>query len=209
VQTKDPDYNHIEQTYDEGSKDYGEYFRRPHEFIESERRQFIDRLPAGSQILDCGCGPGMDTERFSQLGFRVTAIDLSDRFVALTKKRVASADVRKMDMRYLEFPEGTFDGLWSSFSLLHIRANEIEKALSGFRCVLRQGGVFFAALHRGPKTDWVKTTISGMERDTYVQEWIQTEIEDAVRSSGFTILASRPFVRTGGRYPLLSILAQA
>ena len=209
MQTKDPDYNHIEQTYDEGSKDYGEYFSRPHEFIESERRQFIDRLPAGTQILDCGCGPGMDTERFSQLGFKVTAIDLSDRFVALTKKRVPSAYVRKMDMRYLEFPEGTFDGLWSSFSLLHIRANEIEKTLSGFRCVLRQGGVLFAALHPGPKTDWVKTTISGMGRDTYVQEWIQTEIEDAVRSSGFTILASRPFVRTGGRYPLLSILAQA
>lgn len=91
-------------------------------------------------------------------------------------------------MRYLEFPEGTFDGLWSSFSLLHIRANEIEKTLSGFKSVLRQGGLFFAALHQGPKTDWVKTTISGMERDTYVQEWIQTEIEDAVRSSGFTIL---------------------
>ena len=208
MQTKDPDYNHIEQTYDEGSKDYEEYFRKPHEFIEPERRQFIDRLPAGSQILDCGCGPGMDTERFSQLGFKVTAIDLSDRFVALTQKRVASADVRKMDMRYLEFSEGTFDGLWSSFSLLHIRANEIEKTLSGFKSVLRQGGLFFAALHRGPKTDWVKTTISGMERDTYVQEWIQTDIEDVVRSSGFTILVSRPFVRTGGRYPLLSILAQ-
>ena len=192
--TKDPDYKHIEQTYDEGSEDYGEYFKKPHEFIEPERQQFIDRLPAGS-ILDCGCGPGMDTERFSQLGFKVTAIDLSERFVQLTKKRVPSADVKKMDMRYLEFPEASFDGLWSSFSLLHIRAKEIGQTLSGFKSVLRPAGLFFAALHRGPKTDWVRTTISGMERDTYVQEWIQTEIETILRASGFTIILSRPFER--------------
>jgi hypothetical protein len=46
-----------------------------------------------------------------------------------------------------------------------------------------------------------------MERDTYVQEWTQIEIEEAVRSAGFTILVSRPFVRAGGRYPLPSMLA--
>lgn len=149
----------------------------------------------------------MDTERFSQLGFKVTAIDLSERFVQLTKKRVPSADVKKMDMRYLEFPEASFDGLWSSFSLLHIRAKEIGQTLSGFKSVLRPAGLFFAALHRGAKTDWVRTTISGMERDTYVQEWIQTEIETILRASGFTIILSRPFERKGGRYPLLSILA--
>jgi ubiquinone/menaquinone biosynthesis C-methylase UbiE len=208
VKTKDPDYNHIEQTYDEGSEDYGDYFRKPHEFIEPERRQFVDRLPAGSQVLDCGCGPGMDTEKFSALGYKVTGIDLSERFVRLAKERVPTAIVKKMDMRSLEFPQASFDGLWASFSLLHIRAGDIETTLAGFKSVLRPGGLFFAALHRGPKTDWVKTTISGMERDTYVQEWIQAEIEDVVRFSGFTILISRPFVRTGGRYPLLSILAQ-
>jgi hypothetical protein len=48
-----------------------------------------------------------------------------------------------------------------------------------------------------------------MERDTFVQEWVQDEIEDRVKSAGFRILQSRPFVRTGGRYPLLSILAQS
>ena len=151
----------------------------------------------------------MDTERFSRLGYNVTAIDLSERFVSLTKERVQTAKVKKMDMRHLEFPQASFDGLWASFSLLHIRASDIEQTLSGFRTVLRPHGLLFAAVHRGPKTEWVKTMISGMERNTYVQEWVQTEIEDVFRSSGFTVLVSRPFVRSGGRYPLLSILAHA
>ena len=207
MKSEDSDYIHIEETYDCGSKEYGDYFKTPHEFIEPERQQFIDRLPAGSKILDCGCGPGMDTERFSQLGYHVTAIDLSERFVSLTKERVQTADVKKMDMRHLRFPPASFDGLWASFSLLHIHAGDIEQTLLGFRRVLRSAGVLFAAVHRGLKKDWVKRTISGMERDTYVQEWAQAEIEDIVRSSGFHVLSSRPFLRTGGRYPLLSILA--
>lgn len=150
----------------------------------------------------------MDTERFSQAGYKVIAIDLSDRFVELARRRVPSARVEKMDMRNLAFPTAAFDGIWASFSLLHIRATEIQQTLSGFNFVLRDGGLFFAALHRGPKTKWVKTTISGMERDTYVQEWLQTDIEAVVRGAGFEITGSRPFERTGGRYPLLSILAR-
>jgi len=207
VKTEDLDYKHIEKTYNEGSEDYGRHFRTPHEFIEPERQQFIQRLSVGSKILDCGCGPGMDAEKFSQLGYQVTAIDLSERFVTLTKKRVPTATVQKMDMRFLAFRPEAFDGLWASFSLLHIRASEIEQTLLGFRAVLRPGGLLLIAVHRGPKTQWVKTIVSGMERDTYVQEWLQSEIEDVVRSAGFTTLTSRPFVRAGGRYPLLSILA--
>jgi SAM-dependent methyltransferase len=180
-----------------------------HESIEQDRQQFIAQLPAGSKILDCGWGPVMDTERFSHLGYNVTAIDLSDRFVKLAKKRVPTASVKKMDMRYLAFPKGAFDGIGASFSLLHIRTSETERTLSSFKSVLRDRGLFFAALHRGPKTKWVKTTISGMDRDTYLQEWLQTDIEAVVRGAGFEIIGSRPFERRGGRYPLLSILAHA
>ena len=198
MKAEDPDYRHIEETYDEGSQDYGDYFKNPHEFIEKDRQQFSARLPAGSTILDCGCGPGMDTERFSQLGYKVTAIDLSDRFVELIRKRVPNARVEKMDMRNLAFPKAAFDGLWASFSLLHIRASEIQETLSGFNSVLRDGGLFFAALHRGPKTGWVKTTISGMKRDTYVQEWLQTDIEAVVRGLASRLLEAVPSRGQGG-----------
>ncbi len=113
-----------------------------------------------------------------------------------------------MDMRELDFPDDHFHGIWASFSLLHIRAADLEQTLAGFKRVLRVGGVLAAALHRGPKTAWVKTIISGMERDTYVQEWLQSDVEDILRIAGFQILTSRPFLREGGRYPLLGLVAQ-
>jgi SAM-dependent methyltransferase len=137
----------------------------------------------------------------------LTAIDLSDRFVQLARERVTGAQVEKIDTRYLAFPGAIFDGVWASFSVLHIRANEIRKTLDGFKSVLRESGLFLAAVHRGPKTEWIRTTISGMERDTYLQEWLQTAIEAVVGEAGFEIIGSRPFERTGGRYALLSTLA--
>jgi len=206
MNTEDPDYRHIEKTYNEGSSDYNNYFAKPHDVIEPERRQFLKRLPAKSKVLDCGCGPGMDTERLSQLGYDITSIDLSDRFVELTKTRVPYARVLKMDMRSLEFPVASFDGVWSSLSLLHVKAADVGGTLSRFKYVLRPGGIFFTALQLGPKTVWVKRCIAGMMRDTFLQEWLQSEIEAVVQESGFKIIASRSFKKTG-YYPLLSILA--
>jgi ubiquinone/menaquinone biosynthesis C-methylase UbiE len=152
VKMEDADYRHIEQAYDEGSDDYSGHFRQPHDFIEPDRQEFIKQLPKGAQILDCGSGPGMDTERFFQLGYQVTAIDLSESFVQLTRTRVPGATVRKMDMRFLDFSPATFDGLWASFSLLHIRETDVDQTLSGFKRVLRPAGLFFTAVHRGRTT---------------------------------------------------------
>jgi len=51
------------------------------------------------------------------------------------------------------------------------------------------------------------TRITAMQRDTYLQEWLQTDIERVIIAAGFKLITSRPFEREGGEYPLLSILA--
>ena len=203
------DYRHIESAYDAGADDYSAYHSEPHESVEPERQLFVAALPRGSSILDCGCGPGIEAERFTQVGYRVTAIDLSERFVALTKRRVPGARVEKMDMRQLDFPDAVFDGVWASFSLLHIQERDAATTLAGLRRVLREGGLLFVALHRAERTAWVKTRITAMARETYVQEWRQDDVEAAVIVAGFRMISSRRFSRTGGQYPLLAILAEA
>lgn len=140
------------------------------------------------------------------LGFAVVAIDLSAPFVQPTKQRVPAADVRKMDMRHLEFPAGTFDGVWCCFSLLHFREEEIGAALSGFKSVLKPWRASFLCPAPRAANRVVKAIISGMEREIYVQEWDQKDIEAIVRKAGFGIIQSRPFLRERGRFPVLSLL---
>ncbi|HEV7744791.1 MAG TPA: methyltransferase domain-containing protein [Pyrinomonadaceae bacterium] len=45
-------------------------------------------LPAGSRILDVGCGSGWLSEYFARLGYDVTGIDISDELIAMARERL-------------------------------------------------------------------------------------------------------------------------
>ena len=112
-----------------------------------------------------------------------------------------------MDMQELDLPANEFDGIWASFSLLHVHKNDASRVLDNFQRVLRPQGCLLVALHRGPKTSWVEANISGMDKICRVQEWVPTEFEELLSQTGFKVIYSRSFEREGGRFPLLSIMA--
>ncbi|HEV3470926.1 MAG TPA: methyltransferase domain-containing protein [Pyrinomonadaceae bacterium] len=64
---------------------------------EDARRHFCDfanmavalALPAGSRILDVGCGSGWLSEYFARLGYEVRGIDISPDLVEMSRERVA------------------------------------------------------------------------------------------------------------------------
>ncbi|MDQ5838187.1 MAG: methyltransferase domain-containing protein [Acidobacteriota bacterium] len=64
---------------------------------EDMRRHFCDfanmavalALPAGSRILDVGCGSGWLSEYFARLGYEVRGIDISPDLVEMSRERVA------------------------------------------------------------------------------------------------------------------------
>jgi SAM-dependent methyltransferase len=47
-------------------------------------------LPAGSRMLDVGCGSGWLSEYFARLGYDVTGIDISDDLISMARERVES-----------------------------------------------------------------------------------------------------------------------
>ena len=47
-------------------------------------------LPAGSRILDVGCGSGWLSEYFARLGYEVKGIDISPTLIEMSRRRVAS-----------------------------------------------------------------------------------------------------------------------
>jgi ubiquinone/menaquinone biosynthesis C-methylase UbiE len=97
---------------------------------------------AGLDVLDVGCGQGIDLARYARAGAKVTGVDLTPRHVELARAHLAAAGlsgtVVQGDAERLPFPDDSFDRV-SSNGVLHHTPN-IEAALREIRRVLRPGG---------------------------------------------------------------------
>src|SRR5712664_2426173 len=66
---------------------------------------FVDRLPAGSVILDVGCGSGYIASKLEKQGFAVTGIDISTKMLELARNNAPRSTFLGMNMNRLEFPK--------------------------------------------------------------------------------------------------------
>jgi len=144
---------------------------------------FISNLK-GKRVLDVGSGPGRDAKYFASHGLNVAGIDLSQKLITLAAKNVPAARFIKMDMRKLEFPESTFDGIWACASFLHIPKKEASSTLLEFRRVLRPGGLLFIAVKEGAGEGWMEKE----GRPRFFALYTEDELGGLIESCGFRIL---------------------
>jgi ubiquinone/menaquinone biosynthesis C-methylase UbiE len=103
----------------------------------------------GMQILEIGCGSGVDTAEFARHGAIVTSTDLTEKSVELTRdllKEIGlSAKVIQADATKLPFEDESFDCVYSYGVLHHIP--EMETALAEIHRVLKPGGKLMVMLY--------------------------------------------------------------
>ncbi|MBX5032367.1 class I SAM-dependent methyltransferase [Rhizobium lentis] len=105
-------------------------------------------LPSKALILDLGCGGGRDLANFSRRGFNAIGLDASSELAKIAGG-TSGCPVVVGDLLQLPFAEGTFDAVWASASLLHVRRSEIDRALDLVNDILVTGGLFFCSLKVG------------------------------------------------------------
>lgn len=118
-------------------------------------RQTLDvAVPAGSHILDLGCGPGSDAAYLAGKGYRVTAIDWSPAMVEEARRRVAEAGVaQRVDVLNLGIHEidrlapadMVFDAAIANFGPLNCVV-DLPAAARLIADRLRPGGVLVASV---------------------------------------------------------------
>lgn len=97
----------------------------------------------GLDVLEIGVGLGADHQRFAEAGARLVGIDLTERAVEHTRRRLQQfgleSDLRVADAEALPFADASFDVVYS-WGVLHHSPNT-EKAIDEVWRVLRPGGV--------------------------------------------------------------------
>jgi SAM-dependent methyltransferase len=129
-------YREIDRRFFENVRDYMPWTKLPFDPL-------IDfELLASQDVLEIGVGNGSHAQLIAESARSYTGIDLTEYAVSSTTKRLEcfgiDATIRQMDAEHLEFPDDSFDFVWS-WGVVHHSANT-PQIISEISRVLRPGG---------------------------------------------------------------------
>ena len=173
------DVSDIRAYYDERTE--GELARLERHQLEHDITwRYLEKyIPAKGNILEIGCGPGTITIGLAKRGYRVSAVDLSEKMVELALKRVSEEGLNKNVLLYAkdardlgEIKKDSFDAVLMMGPLYHLVVKEDrEAALREAYNRLKPGGVIFSAFisRYGIWGDLIKNIPEVIERDKEVR----------------------------------------
>jgi cyclopropane fatty-acyl-phospholipid synthase-like methyltransferase len=111
-------------------------------------------LPAGSRILDLGCGNGVPiTEALVKTGHRVVGLDSSAAMLAHFRIHLSGTPVVCGDARQCPFASGAFDAAISWGMVFHLDRREQAALFASVSRVLKPGAPFLFTAAEIPDTD--------------------------------------------------------
>jgi ubiquinone/menaquinone biosynthesis C-methylase UbiE len=101
--------------------------------------------PAGSKVLEAGCGVGAQTRILAKMSpdARITSLDISEESISKAKRlieseRISNVRFHRASILGMPFPDECFDHVFICFVLEHLE--DPPKALSEIKRVLKPGG---------------------------------------------------------------------
>lgn len=149
--------------------------------------RFISYLPSNSSILDIGCGTGELLEYFSSLGFKTTGIDISQKMVDISKKRVVNSLVLKMSLYDIFKIHECYDAVVATFLFVHIPKEKICDVIKSINDKLKKGGIFFTVFTTSLK-EGLQEEILDNNYKYYAVNYSKDEIIKELNNNGMEIL---------------------
>ena len=172
--------------YDKIAEKYTERFFED----KSDRKnidEFISLLPKGSRILDAGCGSGQHSLYFKEDGYSVDGIDLSEKMLKIAKKRVHGCKFKKMDLRELKYKDSVFDAVFAAYAIIHIKKDDVVKALKEFNRVLKNNGLLFVIVQEGNGEKFIEVPFKAGGK-FFLKFFTKKELRELIESAGFSII---------------------
>ena len=88
-----------------------------------------EKIPAGSPVLDIGCGCGLPATKLLSECFEVTGVDFSEVQIKRAKKLVPSAKFICSDIDNAQFSSRSFAAVVSFYTIIHIPLDEHQRIL--------------------------------------------------------------------------------
>ena len=194
----------VKEGYDKIAKKY--YQDRDLFKNQKEIDDFISHLPRGAAVLDIGCGGGVPVLKILvEKGYTTTGVDFSEGMLEIAKENVPEAELIQGNIMETDFEAGTFDGIISTYAVIHIYKTLHPALYQKIFNWLKPGGVMLVSTSRGEDGEDYSTS------DYYGVDMVwshppASESLQMIRNTGFEIVIERTV--TTGDETHLWILAQ-
>lgn len=142
----------LSASYDRVAERYAE------EYFEELNRKPFDRemLDVFAQVTrgkglvcEIGCGPGQVGRYLKDRGVDIRGIDLSEQMVKCARRLNPDITFTQGDMLALEMPDASVYGVVSFYAIIHLKRNDVTRALKEMHRVLEPGGKLLVSFHGG------------------------------------------------------------
>ena len=138
------------------------------------QNKFLNKLEAGSAILDFGCGSGRDTKYFLERGYAVEAIDGSVELCKLAAE-YTGIEVKHMYFQDLQEVE-KYDAIWACSSILHLPYAELVEVFQKMVTALKDKGLIYTSFKYG--------TFEGERNGRYFIDMTEEALEKLLQDVG-------------------------
>jgi SAM-dependent methyltransferase len=151
----------------------------------------LAELPAGSSVLDAGCGTGRHAAFLAGKGHEVVGIDSSSEMLALAAVKVPTARLELAELERIPLPDDSVDAVVCGLVLSHAR--DIRPGVTELARVLRPGGRLIVSNPHPFATgilDWRATVTDDAGRLSVIPEYPHAHCEyvRAFTSAGLRIV---------------------
>lgn len=147
----------------------------------------IDR----TNMLELGCGTGHWTECFSSLGFKITAIDISEHMINVAKtKNIPNTTFLVGDANCLKFEDNSFN-IIASITMLEFVENPTKALNEMYRLTKPNGFIIIGFLNADSN---LFKNINENSTLKYAHLFTKTEIYNLLKNYGTTTLLEAVFV---------------
>jgi SAM-dependent methyltransferase len=186
-----------EAGYDRVAEDYAT------EFCEELKRKpfdcemldaFADELRNQGVVCEVGCGPGQIARYLKDRGVDMRGIDLSAEMVRVATGLNPDITFEQGDMSVLHLADEQLAAIVLFYSIIHIKREDVTRALQEMNRTLRPGGKLFMAFHVGEgkvhRDEWYGKPVS-----------IDFRLFDREEMTGYLEAAGFDDIRMVGREP--------
>lgn len=133
------------QAYDQIAEDWHKDHQVDTWWIEGTDK-FISLMPAGSLVLDAGCGGGFKSAYMLKRGLNVIGTDPSEKMIDIACRENPSGKFRVLSLQQSDTLPEVFDGIFIQASLLHVPLAEVKDVFTKVLSRLKEGGYIYVAV---------------------------------------------------------------